>query len=189
MNSREKYFGISEARETDLRRVPDHERRTFEVQHMWQIHHEIVRLKILGMKATEIAKKLDVSAGMVNYTLNSVVVKEKLAIMEGVRDADTIEVAKEIRKMFPKALKVYDKILDEEEVDGGKHAGASLGLQKQTADRVLEIGGHGPVKRVDARHAHAHAHFTAEELKEIKERGRIAAEESGEIVDVEVEDG
>jgi transcriptional regulator with XRE-family HTH domain len=156
---------------------------------MWQVHHEIVRMKILGFKATEIAEKLNVSVQMVSYTLNSEVVKDKLAVMEGARDADTVEVAKEIAKMFPKALKVYDKILDEEEKeDEGKHAGASLGLQKMTADRVLEIGGHGPVRRVDARHAHAHAHFTADEIKEIKERGKVAAEQSGEIIDVEVEE-
>ena len=188
MNSKEKYFGISEGREEDLRRVPGHERKTFEVQEMWQVHHEIVRMKILGFKATEIAEKLNVSAQMVSYTLNSQVVKDKLAVMEGARDADTIEVAKEIAKMFPKALKVYDKILDEEDENGLPHSGASLGLQKATADRVLEVGGHGPVRRIDARHAHAHAHFTAEEIKEIKERGKVAALESGEIVDVEVEE-
>lgn len=189
MSSREKYFQISEEREEDLRRVPGHERKTFEVQHMWQIHHEIVRMRILGMKGTDIAEALDVSPAMVNYTLNSVVVKDKLSVMQGARDADTIEVAKEIAKMFPKALKIYDKILDEEGNDGGSaHAGASLGLQKATADRVLEVGGHGPVRRIDARHAHAHAHFSAEEIEEIKKRGQVAAIESGEIVDVEAEE-
>ena len=168
------YFELSEERKVDRRR--NGERKTFEVQKMWDSHHEIVRLAILGVKQVDIARKLQISEAMVSYTLNSEVVKEKLAIMRGARDAKTVDLARDILELAPRAIKIYEKLLDEG-VNGSPTA-----LHKMTADRVLDISGYGPVKRIDARHAHLHGHFSTEELENIKQRGRQAAIEAGEMI-------
>ena len=168
------YFELSEERKVDRRR--NGERKTFEVQKMWDSHHEIVRLAIIGVKQVDIARKLQISEAMVSYTLNSEVVKEKLAIMRGARDAKTVDLARDILELAPRAIKIYEKLLDEG-VNGSPTA-----LHKMTADRVLDISGYGPVKRIDARHAHLHGHFSSEELEHIKQRGRQAAIEAGEMI-------
>ena len=98
----EKYFEAP--REPDQRRKNGEERKTFEVSEMWEMHHEIVRLLVLGMKNVEICKVLGVSQPMVSYVRNSKVVKDQLAIMRAARDADTIDVARDIREKAPKAL-------------------------------------------------------------------------------------
>lgn len=174
MGAAEKYFELSEERKVDKRRNGD--RKTFEVQKMWNSHHEIVRLALLGLKQAEIARKLQISEAMVSYTLNSEVVKDKLAIMQGARDANTVDLARDILELAPKAIKIYERLLDEG-VNGPPTA-----LHKMTADRVLDISGYGPVKRIDARHAHLHGHFSTEELENIKQRGRQAAIEAGEMI-------
>jgi len=168
------YFELSEERKVDKRR--NGERKTFEVQKMWNSHHEITRLALLGMKQADIARKLQISEAMVSYTLNSEVVKERLAVMRGARDARTVDLARDILELAPRAIKIYEKLLDEG-VNGSPTA-----LHKMTADRVLDISGYGPVKRIDARHAHLHGHFSTEELENIKARGRQAAIEAGEMI-------
>jgi predicted transcriptional regulator len=170
----DKYFSISEDRKVDKRR--NGERRTFEVQKMWNSHHEITRLALLGMKQADIARHLKISEAMVSYTLNSEVVKERLAIMKGARDAETVDLARDILELAPLAIKIYEKLL-EEGVNGSPTA-----LHKATADRVLDVSGFGPVKRIDARHAHLVGHFSAEDLEKIKEQGRKAAIEAGEMI-------
>jgi len=71
---------------------------------MWEVHHEIARLVLLGYKNVDIAEKLDCSPQLVSNVRNSPVVKEKLALMRGARDADTIDIAKEIKEIAPEAL-------------------------------------------------------------------------------------
>lgn len=172
------YFNLAER---DLRRNP--ERKTYQIKNMWEQHHEIVRLALLGMKPADIARKLGFTSVMVSYTLNSPIVKEKLSIMRAARDADSIDIARDILELAPKAVELYEKLL-EEGVNG-----TATSLHKSTADRVLEISGYGPVKRIQADHRHAHAHFTPEELENVKKQGREAAKEAGEMfVDAEFEE-
>lgn len=99
--------------------------------------------------------------------------------MRAVRDVESIDVAKRMKEMIPKALDVYDKILNEEkEGNGIAHGGASIQLQKATADMVLkEFSGLAVPKKVMV----GHAHFTAEMLEEIKAQGKKAAAECGAL--------
>ena len=169
----EKYF--TAPREPDQRKVVGEERKTFEVSEMWEMHHEIVRYLVMGMKNVEICKILGVSPAMVSYVRNSKVVKDKLAILRAARDADTIDVAKDIRERAPKALAVLESIIDDE---GGTYP---MSLVAKTAESWLDRAGHGAVKTVKM--AGAVAHFTADEIADLKRSANEEAQMAG-IIDV-----
>jgi len=175
----EKYF--TAPREEDQRRsVKGDERKTFEVSEMWEMHHEIVRLLVLGMSNVDICKILGVSQPMVSYTRNSKVVKDKLAIMRAARDADTIDIAKDIQAKAPKALALlYDIIEDHGETYG-------MPLAAKTAESWLDRAGHAPIKSVQF--AGMVAHLTAEEITSLKKSARDEAEAANLIVDVTPEE-
>jgi len=170
----EKYFDGN--RGPDLRMTPHGERRTFEVGKMWEVHHEITRLLLLGMKGVEIAERLGVSEAMVNYTRNSKIVEEKLDVMKGARDAETIDLSKEIRMKAPKALKLLEQIIDGDMGTIGELA--SPALRAKTAESWMDRAGY-PAQR-SGTGIQLHAHFDAQDLIEVKKR----AKESGIVIDM-----
>ena len=96
------------------------------------------------------------------------------------KDEKSLDVIAEVQKtLLPKALKVYQKILEDDE--------ANLGLRKDTSDTVvMDILGHRAPQRVQG--AFAHAHLVRSEIEEIKKRGRAAALATGKIIDVIAEE-
>lgn len=171
----DKYFLAP--REPDARK---RESRTFEVNEMWELHHEIVRRLMLGQKNVDIARALNVSEQMVSYTRNSKVVQKKLDLMRAARDADTVDVAKYIRDKVPKALALLEDIID----DHGENY--SIALAAKTAENWVDRGGFQAPRNVNL--LGAVAHFTSEEIEKIKEESRNKAVESGTIVEGEVEE-
>ncbi len=148
------------------------ERKTFEVNKMWEVHKEIVRKLLLGEKNSEIAEDLGVSEVMVSYTRNSKVVQSQLSIMGAARDADTIDLAREIREKAPEALKLLYGIIE----DNGETN--SMSLAAKTAENWMDRAGYGAPKRIEA----LVAHLTAEEIEGIKKSAVIDAEASSIIV-------
>lgn len=158
----------------DRRRSPE---RTFDIKQLWQRNHEIIRLAFLGWKHKDIADHLGVTAVTVSNTVNSTLGKDKLNLMNGSRDAEALDVMDEIQKMVPKALKVYDTILEED-------SQASLSLKKNTADTVLkDILGNVAPKKFEGKFMHAH--LGEETINRIKERGRAAAAAAGVLASEE----
>jgi len=174
----EKYF--ESGRGIDLRTVPSGERRTFEVDKMWEVHHEISRLLLLGMNNVDIADRLGVSAAMVSYTRNSPVVKDKMALMTGARDADVVDIMVEIKEKAPKALKLLENILDGTPGTIGELA--SPALKATTAEKWLNRAGY-PEQKPNV-NLHMHQHYNAEDIERIKQRAR----ESGMVVDIKPEE-
>ena len=161
VEGRPNYFdGLDPAREVDRRRKPE-TRRTFEVSKMWEIHDEITRRILLGQKGSHIAEDLGVSKAMVSYVRNSRVVKEKLELMSGARDAKAVDLAIEIKEHAPEALEVLKKIIDGD-ID------APITTRAREANNWLDRAGYGAVKNINARHVVAH--FTADEIEDIKRR-------------------
>lgn len=148
-------YYYSAPREHDRRK---RDRRTFEVSEMRELHHEIVRLHVSGMSGRDIAKQLDVSEQMISYTLNSKVVQDKIELMRAARDADTIDLTKEIRNKAPKALKLLEDIID----DHGENY--HMALAARTAENWMNRAGYSPVHKFEG----AVAHFTAEEIEDLK---------------------
>jgi len=168
-------------REPDKRkRKPNEERKTFEVNEMWEMHHEIVRRLLLGQKNREIAKSLSVSEQVVSYTRNSKVVRDKLDIMRAARDADSIDIATEIRDKAPKALKILESIID----DNGEKV--AMTLVAKTAENWVNRAGYVAPKSVILEGIVAH--FTADEIEKIKKDAIKDGMASGTIIDGEAEE-
>ena len=171
-----KYY--SPDRGPDLRKAPrdgSDERNRWVVSHMWEIHHEIARRLVLGQKNVEIAEALNVTPVMVSNVRNSPIVQERITILKGARDADTIDLAREIKEVAPEALGLLKDIIRGEN-DG---ANAPIGLRARTSENMLARVGHGVPHKVQTENVHTI--LTAEDIAEIKRRAQCNAN----VVDAE----
>jgi len=174
---KEKYYNGN--RGPDERRVAHSEKRAFEVSDMWEVHHEIVRRLVLGQKAVDIARDLNISGQMVSYVRNSPVVKDKLELMKGARDAETIDLAKRIREDAPEALRLLEDIIAGE-VDGQE---VGINLRAREANAMMNRAGYAPVTNIKG--SIVHEHYVAEDIEAIKQRAIDDGLKSGLIVDAE----
>ena len=155
----------------DKRRAPEGERKTYEIQGLWQRNHEIVNLAARGYKNTEIAEILNISPQTVSNTLNSELGKRKLSDIRLERDEEAKKTVEKIRVLTNKALNVYHEIFDD--VSGE----CSLKDKKSVADTVtLELSGLRAPTKIHS--LNASYTLTEEELKSFKERGLKAIEVS-----------
>lgn len=144
-----------------------------DLQRLQALHHEILRLKLAGLKGVDIATRLGCDQVVVSYTINSTLGRAKLAMMQQMRDESAIEFGQRIQDMVPKCLDVYEKILTTEGID--------LKLQKATADTIVkDLAGRAAPKQIEAKHIHAH--MTPEAIESMKRRGMEAAAAAGVLV-------
>lgn len=183
--NRKSLYGFEMRKNNPDKRRKDESRKTYNVKQLWQRTHEILKLALLGMNTNQIATVLGLHKQTVSNTLNSDLGMQKLSEMRLARDKGTIDVAQEVAKLLPEALKVYKEIMANKE--------ASPSLKKDVADTLLmDIGGHRAPTKIEGKVAHAH--LTSLEIEEIKRRGLEAARSQGQlvepVVDAEViEDG
>ena len=145
--------------------------RRYQIEQMWDVHHEIVRMALMGMKYVEIAETLGISPVTVSYTLRSPIVMRQLEQMRAVRDFDAIDVAKEIAALAPKAVQVLGELLEAE----------APNIRKSAADSILDRAGHAAVQRI--KQDVTVTHFTPREIDDIKQR----AKNVGLLIDAEFE--
>ena len=164
MTDRTKYYKRDRGR--DLRRSnPFKPRKIFEVDVIQDSHREIARRKMLGQKNTVIAKALGVSSAMVNYTVTSPKVKDHMDVLQGNRDAEFIDVKKEIQKLLPEAVKNLQSILNTGKIKG-KEASATLIARESNNIIDREMG--KPTQNI--RSNNVTALFTADDIENIKKR-------------------
>ncbi len=152
----------------DRRMIPQEEKK-YQIKVLREMNHQILRLASLGLNNITIAKTLGITSATVCNTVNSRLGQQKLVVMRGAADAETIDIMKEIREMAPKALKVLEELLEAEKDD----------VRFKAATDVLDRGGYGA--KIDIRHLHAY--LTAQDIEEIKTRGKQLANEQSLIVD------
>lgn len=165
-----------EFRKPDGRRKPASERKTYDIQQLWQRNHEIVNLAALGHKGTEIAKILGINQQTVSNTLNSELGQCKLSDIRLERDDETKKVSEKIRALTDKALDTYHKIFDDES--------GELGLKDKggfATSFLNEMSGLRAPTRIQSQSISTV--LTVEELEEFKMRGIEAARASGLIVE------
>ena len=145
--------------------VPDQrfneEGRKYQIQQLWQRQHEILGLALLGAESKEISELLSVTPATVSNCLNSEIGRQQLEIMRGARDADTIDLSKEIRTHAPAALAVLVRVLNDPAPVDEKN-------QIKVAMDLLDRSGYSAPKYVYGQFAHAH--LSAADIDEIKER-------------------
>jgi len=127
---------------------------------MWELHHEVCRLALIGMKQIDIANHLGVSPVMVSYTLRSPIVRRQLDQLKAVRDIEAIDISKEIQELAPRAVKVLEELMN----------GDLPNLKYKAAADVLDRAGFAAVHTL--RTENIHAHFTADEIADIKKRAK-----------------
>lgn len=132
--------------------------RNYEIEKMWSVHHEIARLALIGWKSVDIARHLSVTPEMVSYTLNSSVVKRQLDVMQGARDVDAVDISKKIAALQERAVDALDNLLDSE----------VQSIKLRTAQDLLDRGGYGAVKKIEA----VHAYLSKDDIQDIKNRAR-----------------
>ncbi len=154
-------------------------RKKYEIGQLWDIHHEIIRRVSLGDKGADIARDLGVTPTMVSYTRNSRIAQDKIEIMRGAMDADTVDLGIRIKNLAPKALDLLEQVI------GGNGSGkeATIGLRVGAAKDMLDRAGFGAVKKTMG----LHAHLSPEDIERIKQRARmsmspivVSGEEDGE---------
>lgn len=148
----------------DRRKKPNNSR--YKITEMWEIHHEISRRLALGQSNVEIAEDLGVSKEMVSYTKNSPVVEEKVAIMRGAMDADTLDLGIRIKELAPLALEKVQEALEKGTVNGQELSGTFI---VKTAERHLDRAGYAPVKKFIG----VTGTLTPADIEEIKNRAKI----------------
>jgi hypothetical protein len=170
--------GIFERR-AERRRSDKRRNNPKDLQRLNQRHQEILNLAVLGTPQKVIAEALGVGEPHVCNVIKSELGQQKMALIRGARDMDTVDVAKRIQDIIPKALAVYEKILTEDTEPGkSAHAGANIALQKATADTIMkDFSGYAVPKKVLV----GHAKVTTELLDELKSTAKAAARECGLI--------
>jgi predicted transcriptional regulator len=163
--------------------VPDQrfneEGRKYQIQKLWERQHEILGLALLGAEEKEIAQILDVTPATVSNCINSEIGKQQLAIMRGARDAETIDISKEIRNHAPKALQVLVHILENPNSD-------EKNLIKIATD-MLDRAGYAAPKYVYGQFAHAV--LTGGDIDELKERARMRRQLTNNTINAELIEG
>lgn len=161
-------------------RVPSFNRQ-YEVSHMWERHHEIVRLALLGNKNVEIAEKLNCTPQNISDCLNSKIVRDKLQILRAERDSSTVDVAAAIKNLAPRAVELVDKIMNAE-IGGGV---IKPELQFKAAMDVLDRNGYAAPKTI--RTENIHGVFSRDDLEEMKKQAHQLAIENN-MIDAEIVD-
>lgn len=159
----------------DRRKVPNDIRRTWQVSEIWDRHHKIKRLIFLGYDNVEIAEKVGCHTQTVSLVRNSKVIKDQLAVMHAAADAKTIDIRREIQELAPVCLDLLKDVVKGDR--DGKNA--NIALRTRTAQDILDRAGHGRIQRSEA----LVGHFTADELREIKEDAKAKARENGQIIE------
>lgn len=143
--------------------------RQFEVQKIWNITHEIMRLHILGLKNVEIASRLDITAQTVSNCINSSIVKRQISIMQAARDVEAVNVTKRVLEMAPKALDVLEEVMTSETETGSVRLRAAVEVLNRNAETA-------PVRKTEthARYEHFLRGKHIDEVKKIaRERGLL----------------
>jgi len=135
---------------------------TWTIQQCRQQHKEINRLATAGYKDKEIADMLHIAPATVRNTLASPVTAEHRRELEAMRDAATVDIAKDIKLMAPAALEILNNMIHSEDTQNAVKAKVCLS--------ILDRAGYGPVQKMET--LNANVHITAHDLNEIKARAR-----------------
>lgn len=176
MLPQEKYY--EENRGPDMRRkatLPEGCRH-WQVSEMWELHHEIARRLVLGQKNTEIARALGIHKQTVSNVRNSPIVQEQMSLLSGARNAETIDLAREIASVAPAAIQLLKDIVKGE----GQGVNAGLPLRAREANNMLARVGHGVPQRIQSENTHVY--LTKRDIDEIKRRALA----NDDVVDAEV---
>ena len=154
---------------TDRRRNP-FGNQNYSIKNMWESHHEISRLLLLGYNNVKIAKALGITAQTVSNVRNDPIMKRKLSLMGTARDKDAIEISDRMKALEPVAIEVFDKVMNTalEDEDGISKIEVDKDLRRDAIASAKIIADHQHPKQSQVEH---HLGFvTVEMVQEAKRR-------------------
>jgi len=113
-------------------RYPYGAKRKYHVQALWERHHRMIRLRLLGWGNIQIADALGVTPQNVSDVLNSDIAKNHLSVLTSAADVDTVNLRRRIEMQGPVSLDLLVAIRD------GMHPDASLPLRASIAQDILD---------------------------------------------------
>lgn len=152
------------------------------------LHHEILRLTLLGWKGSAVAKYLGISQVTVSNCLASPKARGVLMMLQQARTERSVDIAEDMRHFAPTAFNVVKEIVTDEAVQPS--------VRLRGADLALGLAGFVKPQRIQS--TSIHTHLTMDEINELKTRARAAAaasgvlalpEETGTTIDLEVRSG
>ena len=132
--------------------------RKYEVQHLWELHREVIRRLVLGQKPKAIAEDLRITPQTVSNIQNSAVAQKEIARLRAERDEEVRDVQEHIAEIAPKAVEVLEEMLQEN---------VPHNLRLKAAQDVLDRAGYGAVRRS----IELHGHLRPEDIDKIRARG------------------
>lgn len=139
-------------------------KKQWQVGQLWDLHHEVIRMLLLGIKQCDIAEKLGITDCQVSKIKNSQIVQDRLSLMRAARDVKTIDISRDILETAPRALKLLKNIIENE--DEGRQA--TIGLRSKVAESILDRAGFGAVKK--SQNENVVTFYNADEIERIKQR-------------------
>lgn len=144
----------------------------YDLQRLKGVHHRIAQLAVLGKNAVEIAELVDRTPQMVRYTLDSMLVQQKMEEMIGALDENALNVARTLQETAPLALRELISQLLEENTEKS--------VKRDLAKDLLDRAHYGKNSSVQV-----HVGMTPEDLHEIK----TAAKQNMKTAQVEEGEG
>jgi IS30 family transposase len=155
---------------SELPRRPKEDR----INPLWERHHRIAQLAVLGMTNIEIAEELNCHKQTVSNVRNSPAIQRQMAIMKGAADSETVDVAKRIQELAPKCVDVLENILDDDQVDAKTRAASAV--------KMLDRAGYAPVKTALKL---SKTYMSEDDIAEINRRAVEAGKAAGVVVEAE----
>lgn len=145
------------ARKKFTGRVPCDERK-YQVQHLWERHHKMLRLTLLGWLPRDIATEVGCTVNTVTNCVNSALGKRILSEMQAVVDERTVDVATKLQEMSIKAAAKLEELLEDEDTPRS--------LQARIAMDNLDRTGHA--RQINVKGQFLHGVVTPDMLEQIK---------------------
>jgi len=168
-----------------LRRV---EKRKYQIQGIWEKHHEIKRMELCGLTSNkEIAKELGVTPQNICDIRGSEIYKAELQSAHFARDIAALDVARAIEEEGPKCLALLSAIRENNISVLGESA--PLPLRAHVAQDLLDRNQKSAkVKQITGEFKHAHLVIDAT-VDRLKERAREITNSIHDAMEESAENG
>ena len=173
--------------ETDRRRNPNGNQH-YKIKKMWESHHEISRLLLLGYNNQKIAKAIGITPQTVSNVRNDPIMKRKLAMMNMARDKDAIEISDRMKALEPIAIEVFNKVMNValEDEDGVARIETDKDIRRDAIASAKIITDHQHPKETKVEHNVGYV--TVEMIQEAKRRALEGGSFKDEDDDNKIED-
>jgi multidrug efflux pump subunit AcrB len=150
--------------------VPSQERQG-QIKHLWEKHHKMLRLTLIGWDQRDIATELGCTVATVRNCVNSALGKRILQEMQAAVDSKTVDVAAKLQEMSRAAAEKLSELMEDPDTPKS--------LQARIAMDNLDRTGHA--RQINVKGNFMHGVLTAEDIERLKRDAY-----SCDIVDLDV---